>query len=210
MAVNFKDIFTTYNVVKPPKLDPITFEEPDEDIYDFTNLPEYQSVDWSKYYTDLNPFTEFVDEDIKPKKKIVTNLKNIDIEDLLKREGITSVNGKQIKFGNKALRTSNIGSKTSNHRRKDPDTGNAMARDISIVGGTTKDYQDFMKILISNENVKSYMSQKGWGIINEITPEILSKTGGTGPHFHFGPDTWAVRTWNRWVQVPTTDVTIII
>ena len=207
MAVNFKDIFATYNVVKPPKLSTFTFEDPD-DYDDYQDLPAYQSVDWSKYYTD--PTAEFVDEEEKPKKKTMNNLKNIDIEDLLKRGGITSVNGKQIKFGNKALRTSNIGSKTSNHRRKDPDTGNAMARDISIVGGTTKDYQDFMRILTSNETVKSYMSQKGWGIINEITPEILSRTGGTGPHFHFGPDTWAVRTWNKWVQSPTTDVTISI
>jgi hypothetical protein len=32
------------------------------------------------------------------------------------------------------------------------------------------------------------MSKKKWGIINELTPQVLSKTRGTGRHFHFGPD----------------------
>lgn len=32
------------------------------------------------------------------------------------------------------------------------------------------------------------MRNKGFGILDETTPEMLSKTGGTGAHFHIGRD----------------------
>lgn len=145
-----------------------------------------------------------------PKQSVTdSSLIKIDIEDLLRSEGITSVNGKKIKFGNKQLRAANasFGAKNSNHKKRDPHTGNAMARDISIIGGTMQDYSDFRKILLSNPRVCAYMQAKGWGIINEVTPAILKRTRGTGPHFHFGPDSWARRTWNTWLSNPNIDVT---
>lgn len=136
-------------------------------------------------------------------------LLKIDIEDLLKQEGITSVNGKKIKFGNKNLRSANApyGVKNSNHKRRDPHTGNAMARDISIIGGTMNDYAEFRKILLNNQRVRDWMQTKNWGIINELTPAILSRTRGTGPHFHFGPDSWARRTWSGWINNPNINIT---
>lgn len=138
-----------------------------------------------------------------------SSLIKIDIEDLLRQEGITSINGKAIKFGNKAVRSANAsyGVKNSNHKKKDPHTGNAMARDISIVGGTTQDYADFRSKLLSNPKVVQWFDAKGWGIINEITPAVLRRTRGTGPHFHFGPDSWAKRTWKAWVSNPNLPVT---
>ncbi len=141
-----------------------------------------------------------------------SSLIKIDIEDLLRQEGITSINGKAIKFGNKALRSANAsyGVKNSNHKKKDPHTGNAMARDISIVGGTTQDYADFRSKLLSNPKVVQWFDAKGWGIINEITPAVLRRTRGTGPHFHFGPDSWAKRTWKAWVSNPNLPVTQVV
>lgn len=144
-----------------------------------------------------------------PVQQVDNSLLGIDIEDLLRSEGITSINGKRIKFGNKRLRAANApyGVKNSNHKRRDPYTGNAMARDISIIGGTTQDYADFRQVLLSNPRVVQYMATKGWGIINEITPAILARTRGTGPHFHFGPDRWAKRIWNAWLNNPTISIT---
>lgn len=137
------------------------------------------------------------------------SLLGIDIEDLLRSEGITSINGKRIKFGTKELRPANasFGAKNSNHKRRDPHTGNAMARDISIIEGTTQDYADFRHVLLSNPRVVQYMATKGWGIINEITPAAMSRTNATGRHFHFGPDQWARRTWKGWLDNPTVNVT---
>ena len=133
------------------------------------------------------------------------NLLSIDIEDLLKQQNITSINGKKIKFGDRNIRT--WGNPSSWHRQRDPNTGYASARDISIEDGTIDDYNAFRTALLNNPIVRQWMQQKGWGIINEITPEILALTKGTGMHFHFGKDTWANNTWNAWLNNPTVDIT---
>lgn len=141
-----------------------------------------------------------------------SSLIKIDIEDLLRSEGITSINGKKIKFGKKELRSSNakFGVKNSWHKKRDPHTGNASARDISIIGGNMKDYADFKKVLLNNPRIRKYMAAKGWGIINEVTSAALKRTNGTGPHFHFGPDKWAQRTWKTWLNNPDIDVTKLV
>ena len=134
---------------------------------------------------------------------------HIDIEDLLKQQGITSVNGKAIKFGRRGLRPkgSKYGSKNSWHYVWNPYTKSATARDISIINGSDHDYDTFRKMLLGNKTVVSWMKANGWGIINELTKEILSRTKGTGRHFHFGPDSWARRTWNAWLSNPNIPVT---
>lgn len=138
-----------------------------------------------------------------------SKLISTDIEDIFRQAGLLTINGKQIRFGSRALRdqNANYGAKNSNHKRKDPHTGYAMARDISIAGGTLNDYAEFRRQIMANELISKYMDTKGWGIINEVTPEILARTRGTGLHFHFGPDTWARRTWNGWKSNPNTPIT---
>lgn len=159
--------------------------------------------DLNSYIGSSNLFNFYNSETSRNNNQLI----KLDIEDLLKQEGITEINGKPIKFGSREKRTSNIGSPNSWHKQIDKDTGYASARDISIVGGTTKDYEDFKNILLDNENIKDWMQLKNWGIINEVTPEILSQTKGTGNHFHFGPDTWARNTWNAWSNDPSVSVT---
>lgn len=132
-----------------------------------------------------------------------------DIEDIFRQAGLTSVNGKQIRFGSRELRAqnANYGAKNSNHKRRDPHTGYAMARDISIIDGNLDDYTEFRKQIMSNDLISQYLDAKNWGIINEVTPQILARTRGTGLHFHFGPDTWARRTWSGWRANPNTPIT---
>ena len=36
------------------------------------------------------------------------------------------------------------------------------------------------------------MNDHGWGIIEETTSEVMAKTGATGKHWHFGPDSMGV------------------
>lgn len=138
-----------------------------------------------------------------------SDLLSKDIEDIFRQAGLTSINGKQIKFGSRAIRSQNasFGAKNSNHKKRDPHTGYAMARDISIIGGNLDDYTEFRRQIMSNELISKYMDTKGWGIINEVTPQILARTRGTGLHFHFGPDTWARRTWSGWKNNPDTPIT---
>lgn len=138
-----------------------------------------------------------------------SSLLSKDIEDIFRQAGLTSINGKQIKFGSRELRAQNasFGAKNSNHKRRDPHTGYAMARDISIIGGNLDDYTEFRRQIMSNELISQYLDTKNWGIINEVTPQILARTRGTGLHFHFGPDTWARRTWSGWKSNPDTPIT---
>lgn len=132
-----------------------------------------------------------------------------DIEDIFKQAGITFINGKRINFGSRAPRAKNakFGAKNSNHKKVDPHTGYAMARDISIAGGSLDDYTEFRRQIMSNELIRQYLDAKNWGIINEVTPQILARTRGKGAHFHFGPDTWARRTWNSWKVNPNISIT---
>lgn len=135
--------------------------------------------------------------------------KSTDIEEVFRREGLTSVNGKDLKFGRKTLRPQNApyGSKNSYHKKLDPDTGNAMARDISITKGNIDDYAEFRRLIMSNKNIVNYLKLKGWGILNEITPEAFKRYKSTGPHFHFAPGGATIRTFYGWEKDPTVDVT---
>mgnify|MGYP003553024585 CR=1 FL=1 len=44
-------------------------------------------------------------------------------------------------------------------------------------------------------------------MIGAAGKKVLSKTKGTGMHFHFGPDEWAKRTWNGWKENPDVAIT---
>lgn len=164
-------------------------------------------TDWTEPLLEL---PEQLTQPISIRPSIDTNdLLSRDIEDIFRQAGLTSINGKQLKFGSKELRAQNasFGASNSNHKKKDPHTGYAMARDISIVGGNLDDYTEFRRQIMSNELISQYLDAKNWGIINEITPQILARTRGTGLHFHFGPDTWARRTWSGWKNNPDTPIT---
>lgn len=231
-----ENLFTLYESVVPPSIfgnvdrfklpelrdDMIDYVQPTEAVYEQPS--DSSNFDWLEMQDIIDPpfklqYPQHEEQEVedsqeqssttKPSSYQDNELIKIDIEDLLKQEGITSVNGKKIKFGRKTLRPANApyGAKNSNHKKRDPHTGNAMARDISIIGGTQADYAEFRKILLNNPRVCSWMAAKGWGIINEITRDILKRTRGTGPHFHFGPDTWARRTWKGWLSNPNITIT---
>lgn len=198
-------IFASYNQVEAPDDYNFSIAEPEEDEIFYTSNPSTDNIQFEEEQVE-NPITPQVTAANPPK---VYNDDNLDIEDLLRSEGITSINGKKIRFGDRNLRAANAsyGSKNSHHKRKDPFTGYASARDISIVGGTDADYTEFRRLLLNNDRIKNYMSKKKWGIINELTPQVLSKTRGTGRHFHFGPDQWATRTWAAWLNNPNLTIT---
>ena len=177
------------------------FPEEIQKIEDKNNFENFSFEDNSIEYqnTDLDIALDSTSKDYSNE-----DLLKLDIEDLLRSEGITHINNKPLRFGSKELRTK--GNPNSHHRNKNPHTGYANARDISIMGGDITDYSEFINILLNNQKIKDWMEINNWGIINELTPEILGLTKGTGLHFHFGPDKWAVRTWLHWLDDPTVDI----
>lgn len=80
------------------------------------------------------------------------------------------------------------GATTSNGSRSHHSTGSAI--DIVPTGGQT--YEDWIRILRENPALSQYLQSKNLGILQETTPEMLARTGGTGPHWHIGPDKSAI------------------
>lgn len=92
----------------------------------------------------------------------------------------------------------NASNPKSFHRQKDG-RGYSKAFDIqpSWDGGKTvsRSQEDFAKlreILYTNSKVVAWMKHNNMGILEENKPEVMQRTGASGPHFHIGPDKWAI------------------
>ena len=120
----------------------------------------------------------------KEKKKQSVEQEDISLPELLKEEGIDF----QVTSDYRPGATTKSGHK-SNHSIK------GGAYDIKPTNG--KSFEDLRQEIYSNSRIRNWMNRHNWGIIEETTPEVMSKTGATGKHWHFGPDTMAVQNWRR-------------
>lgn len=120
----------------------------------------------------------------KEKKKQSVEQEDISLPELLKEEGIDF----QVTSDYRPGATTKSGHK-SNHSIKEG------AYDIKPTNG--KSFEDLRQEIYSNSRIRNWMNRHNWGIIEETTPEVMSKTGATGKHWHFGPDTMAVQNWRR-------------
>lgn len=108
---------------------------------------------------------------------------NISLEDLLKQEGVNA----RISSGYRKGSITKNGHK-SNHSHLNSD-GTPGAYDVIPNDGN---FENLRKQIYGNPRIVSWLKAKGWGILEETTPEVMSKTGATGKHWHFGPDTAAI------------------
>lgn len=88
------------------------------------------------------------------------------------------------------------GATTSNGRTSFHSTGSAM--DIVPVNGKT--FQDLQDLIKNDKEVQKAFEDLGVGILDETTQEALDRTGGTGAHFHIGPDKVALAGYQKIVQ----------
>lgn len=105
---------------------------------------------------------------------------------------------------------------TSGYRTKSPSgrfshhhTHNAV--DIIPTGNTT--FEDIERVVYSNPTIYNYMLSNGIGLLDETartasSRATMKKTGATGSHFHFGPDTAAAQRYrqamiNKGVELPS-------
>lgn len=91
------------------------------------------------------------------------------------------------------------GSKTAQGRQSWHDQGRAL--DITPVSGTTR--EDFNKLreqIVNNPTVIKYMQEHNIGIFDETLDSNLQKTGGSGWHFHVGPDQNALKGLQAWLN----------
>lgn len=67
------------------------------------------------------------------------------------------------------------------------------ALDVTPVAGQTqKDFEDLAEAIRNSPDLVAYMKEHGYGIYDETSSDTLSKTGGTGAHWHIGPDKVAI------------------
>lgn len=70
----------------------------------------------------------------------------------------------------------------------------ALGRAIDIVP-EDGDFAKLAKAIKTNPIIKSYMMTRGLGIYDETTDDVLALTGGSGAHFHVGPDKIGQKFW---------------
>lgn len=61
-----------------------------------------------------------------------------------------------------------------------------------VTGQTPKDFEDLAEAIRNSPDLVAYMKEHGYGIYDETSSDTLSKTGGTGAHWHIGPDKVAI------------------
>lgn len=91
------------------------------------------------------------------------------------------------------------GAKTSSGNTSWHSLGRAL--DITPVSGTTR--EDFNKLkdqILNAPTVIKYMQDHNIGILDETLDETLQKTGGSGWHFHIGPDKSALKGLQAWLN----------
>lgn len=157
------DIFTEYH--------PIQLKGDDIHI-DFGPTYQPEILDWKP--TELEQYQPL-------QQQINSYGDNETLPELLKNEGfsfkVTSGYRKDSKT--KSGHISNHSKGTQN---------NSGAYDIVPIDGN---FNKFKSELYSNPNVVRWLQTHNWGILEEDTADVMKKTGATGKHFHFGPDTWA-------------------
>ena len=91
------------------------------------------------------------------------------------------------------------GSKTAQGKQSWHSLGRAL--DITPVSGTTR--EDFNKLreqIVNSPAVIKYMQDHKIGIFDETLDSNLQKTGGSGWHFHIGPDQNALKGLQAWLN----------
>ena len=59
---------------------------------------------------------------------------------------------------------------------------------LDVTPGTNETWASLRQKLRNSPDLIKYMQDQGFGIIDETTPEMQSRTGATGAHWHIGKD----------------------
>lgn len=171
----------------PNKVD-LGFEDPflTADLTDPNSYAELFKQDKPPAAIDLLGNLQKSAEDIKSKFPTIgkSNKETISLPDLLKQEGVNFT----ITSGYRPNAITKSGHK-SNHSIE------GGAYDIKPTNGKT--FEDLKNEIYSNPTIVQWMTDHGWGIIEETTPEVMAKTGATSKHWHFGPDSMGVTNFKK-------------
>lgn len=185
----FIDTLYDYTPIQtnPNKVD-LGFEDPflTADLTDPNSYAELFKQDKPPTAIDLLGNLQKSAEDIKLKFPTIgkSDSETISLPDLLKQQGVDFT----ITSGYRPNAITKSGHK-SNHSIE------GGAYDIKPANG--KSFEDLKEQIYSNPTIVQWMNDHGWGIIEETTPEVMAKTGATGKHWHFGPDSMGVQNFKK-------------
>lgn len=139
---------------------------------------------------DFPVLDDYKEEDLTFEENNKENYEDLTFEELVEQENLPLIITSGYRKGSKTKQ-----GKSSNHSRLDS-KGNPLAYDIQpfFNGKVDKSEEGFTKllnILYNNPRVVRWLEYNNKGILEEITPSVMKRTGATGPHLHIGPDTWA-------------------
>ena len=164
------------------------FEDPflTADLTDPNSYAELFKQDKPPIAIDLLGNLQKSAEDIKSKFPTIgkSDSETISLPDLLKQQGVD--------FTITSSYRPNAVTK-SGHKSNHSIEGGAY--DIKPANG--KSFKDLKEQIYSNPTIVQWMNDHGWGIIEETTPEVMAKTGATGKHWHFGPDSMGVQNFKK-------------
>lgn len=164
------------------------FEDPflTADLTDPNSYTELFKVEDTPKAIDILGNLKTSAETIKSKFPTIgkSNSETISLPDLLKQQGIDFT----ITSGYRPNAVTKSGHK-SNHSIE------GGAYDIKPANG--KSFEDLREQIYSNPTIVQWMNDHGWGIIEETTPDVMTKTGATGKHWHFGPDSMGVQNFKK-------------
>lgn len=109
------------------------------------------------------------------------------IEDVLRKGGVT---------GFKVTSDNREPGEEGNAGNKSYHTTDNLAIDIVPVGDQT--FEGLKQQMLNSPIVQKYFADRNLGVLDETSAEMLKKTGGTGPHFHIGPDNSSIQGWLAW------------
>ena len=185
----FIDTLYDYTPIQtnPNKVD-LGFEDPflTADLTDPNSYAELFKQDKPPTAIDLLGNLQKSAEDIKSKFPTIgkSDGETISLPDLLKQQGVD--------FTITSSYRPNAITK-SGHKSNHSIEGGAY--DIKQANG--KSFEDLKEQIYSNPTIVQWMNDHGWGIIEETTPEVMVKTGATGKHWHFGPDSMGVQNFKK-------------
>ena len=185
----FIDTLYDYTPIQtnPNKVD-LGFEDPflTADLTDPNSYAELFKQDKSPTAIDLLGNLQKSAEDIKSKFPTIgkSDSETISLPDLLKQQGVD--------FTITSSYRPNAITK-SGHKSNHSIEGGAY--DIKPANG--KSFEDLKEQIYSNPTIVQWMNDHGWGIIEETTSEVMAKTGATGKHWHFGPDSMGVQNFKK-------------
>lgn len=138
---------------------------------------------------------------------LLKDLNDYDEQGMIDNASITRYNrGNLASEIQKLFDENGIQAKITSGKRKPGQAGKAGVRSNHVYGNAVdivpvegQTFDQLKQAMLSNDNVRNFFKYNSLGVLDETNPATMRQTGATGKHFHIGPDSNAVLTWNQWL-----------